>query len=138
MKGFVTLAALAALAACGQPAAEPEATETAAAAPAPAATAATTLAADGKSSVGKFKVTTADGKVMMEDVKADGTYVQTDDAGKVVETGKWEQKAPETYCYTPDKEGAVQKCNAEGVDAAGKWTSKDPEGNVATVERVEG
>ena len=57
--------------------------------------------------------------------------------GKVVETGKWVQKSPTEYCTTADTEGAVEKCNVEGIDAAGVWTSKNAEGQVATVERVE-
>ena len=134
MKRIIAMAAFAAVAACSQPAPAPEATEEAAAEPAVAA-AAETVAADGKSSTGTFKVTTADGKVFMEEVKPDGTYVQTQD-GKVVETGKWVQKSPSQYCYTKDEEGAKEECNTEQVDAKGVWTSVDPEGKTATVERV--
>lgn len=136
MKKLIAMAALASLAACSQPAPEPETAATEAAAPAATETVATT-AADGKSSVGMFKVTTSEGIEFMEDVKADGTYSQTDKDGKVVETGKWVQKSPTEYCTTADTEGAVEKCNVEGVDAAGVWTSKNAEGEVATVERVE-
>ena len=136
MKKLIAMAALASLAACSQPAPEPETAATEAAAPAATETVATT-AADGKSSVGMFKVTTSEGVEFMEDVKADGTYSQTDKDGKVVETGKWVQKSPTEYCTTADTEGAVEKCNVEGVDAAGVWTSKNAEGQVATVERVE-
>ena len=136
MKKLIAMAALASLAACSQPAPEPETAATEAAAPAATETVATT-AADGKSSVGMFKVTTSDGVEFMEDVKADGTYSQTDKDGKVVETGKWVQKSPTEYCTTADTEGAVEKCNVEGIDAAGVWTSKNAEGQVATVERVE-
>ena len=136
MKKLIAMAALASLAACSQPAPEPETAATEAAAPA-SAEAAGPLAADGKSSVGMYKVTTAEGVEFMEDVKADGTYSQTDKDGKVVETGKWVQKSPTEYCTTADTEGAVEKCNVEGIDAAGVWTSKNAEGQVATVERVE-
>ena len=136
MKKLIAMAALASLAACSQPAPEPETAATEAAAPA-SAEAAGPLAADGKSSVGMYKVTTSEGVEFMEDVKADGTYSQTDKDGKVVETGKWVQKSPTEYCTTADTEGAVEKCNVEGIDAAGVWTSKNAEGQVATVERVE-
>lgn len=135
MKKLALVAALATLAACQQEAAPaPEAAPEAAATPA-AATG--SLAADGKPAVGLYEVTTADGMVFREDVKADGTYVQTDKDGKVVETGKWEQKSPSEYCTTKDEEGATQKCNKEGIDAKGVWTSTNDKGETATVKRVE-
>ncbi len=134
MKKIVLLAAVTLVTACSKPAPAPEADASAAAET--SAPVAANIAADGKSSVGKFKVTTSDGKVMIEEVKADGTYVQTIE-GKVAETGKWEQRSPGSYCVTKDEAGATQKCNDESVEN-GVWTSKDAEGKVATVERVEG
>ena len=136
MKKIVLVAALATLAACSKQDAAPaaDATEQAAAIAAPAVQ---TLAADGKPSTGTFKVTTADGKVIMEEVKADGTYVDTQD-GKVTETGKWVQKSPETYCYTKDEAGAKERCGTEKVDDKGVWTSVSPDGKTATVVRVTG
>ena len=135
MKRIIVIAALAAVAACSQPAPEASAEK---AAEAPAA-AAQTLAADGKPSHGKFTVTHKDGKVHTAEVKPDGTYSVTDADGKVMETGKWEQKSQEQYCETSDKEGAKQKCYEEKVDDKGVYTSKDPEtGDVSTVVRVEG
>jgi len=140
MKRIIVIAAVAAVAACSKPAPAPEATseapiEAAADASPSAAGEATSLAADGKPSVGMYKVTTGDGKVFMEEVKPDGTYVQTE-GGKVTQTGKWVQKSPSEYCATKDEAGAKEECNVEGIDAKGVWTSKDPEGHVATVERV--
>jgi len=146
MKRIIAIAALAALAACSKPAEEPaapaEATAEATAEAAPtAATAATAaaaaMAADGKPTVGKYKITRADGSVMMEDLRADGTFVSTSADGKT-ETGKWEQKGPNLYCATEDKEGAKQLCFDEKVDDKGVYTSKHPEtGEVSTVVRVE-
>ena len=132
MKRIMLVAALATVAACSQAEPAPEATEEAAA-PAPAAP---SLAADGGPATGTYRVNTSDGKVVIEEVRADGTYVDTID-GEVVETGRWEQKSPEQFCFTKDEEGATQKCNTEAVDAAGVWTSTDSDGKVATVERVE-
>lgn len=137
MKRILFIAALTAVAACSKPAPAP-APEPTAEASAEAAAPAETLAADGKPSHGIFKVTRKAG-VFTADVKPDGTFSVTGSDGKVVETGKWEQKSPEEYCETPDKEGAKQKCFEEKVDDKGVYTSKDPEtGEVATVVRVEG
>lgn len=136
MKRIILVAGLAGIAACSQPAPAPEPTEAASAEAAPAA-AAETLAADGKPSHGKFTVTRKDGTVYTAEVKPDGTYVTTAADGKVTDTGKWEQKSPEQYCETSDKEGSKQKCYAEKVDDKGVYTSTDPDtGEVATVVRV--
>lgn len=135
MRKILAFAALAALAACSKPAPAPDAE--ASAEPVAATEAVTAnIAADGKSSVGMFKVITHDGKTVMEDVKADGTYSDTID-GKVVETGKWNQKSPSQYCYTSDEKGAAEKCGDEKVEN-GVWTSKNAKGEVATVVRIEG
>jgi hypothetical protein len=128
MKRFVLLAAIAVLSACSKPAPAPEASASATAA------AAEPLAADGKPSVGKFKITSHDGKVFMEEDKADGTYVATQD-GKVVETGTWVQKDPNTFCFTKDEKDAKEECNKETV-VDGKWTTTNAKGEVSTIERV--
>jgi len=140
MKRIIVIAAVAAVAACSEPAPAP-APEASGEAPMEAAADASTaavagpVAADGKPSVGSYKVTTHDGKTIMEEVKADGTYVDTI-GGKVVETGKWEQKSPTEYCIIKDEKDAKQSCNKEGIDAKGVWTSTNPKGETATVERV--
>lgn len=136
MKKIVLVTALATLAACSKPDAEPagEATDQVTASAAPRAE---TVAADGKSSSGTFKVTTADGKVYIEQDKPDGTYVETLD-GKVTETGRWEQKSLELFCKITDEAEAKELCSVEKVDAKGIWTSRSPEGKIARVERVAG
>ena len=132
MKKIMIVAAVASLAACS-PA---ETTDETATPTETAEVAVATTAADGGPSVGMYKVTAADGKVSMEDIRADGTYTSTSE-GEEPKTGKWEQKAPESFCSTPDEEGAVQKCYAEAVDEKGVWTSTDPDdGEVSTIERV--
>lgn len=132
MKKIMLLVAIAAVSACSkpEPAAEAEAT------PVAVASAEANIAADGKSSVGKYKITLANGNVVTEEVKADGTYADMVD-GKVIETGKWVQKSPSQYCYTKDKEAAVEECNAEKVEN-GVWTSTNPKGETSKVERIEG
>jgi hypothetical protein len=129
MRTILAVAALLAASACSKPAEAPEAEASAA-----PKVAAGPVAADGQSSVGMFKVTGADGKVYMDDVRADGTF-ETKLDGKVIETGKWDQKSPNLYCYTKDAPDAKEECNEEKVEN-GVWTTKDPEGKVSTVERV--
>lgn len=134
MKKIMLLVAIAAVSACSKP--EPAAEADGAATPAAVASVEANIAADGKGSVGTYKVTLPDGKIVTEEVKADGTYVDMID-GKVVETGKWVQKSPSQYCYTKDKPEAVEECNAEKVEN-GVWTSTNPKGETSKVERVEG
>lgn len=131
MRIILAIAALTAVTACSKPEPAPEA-ETAATpeAAAPAAP----LAADGQSSVGTFKITAPDGKVYSDNVKADGTY-ETSLDGKVVETGKWNQKSPNLYCFTKDEADAKEECNEEKVEG-GVWTTKNAKGEVSKVERV--
>ena len=136
MKKFVAGAALVALAACSQPAPEPEAdaaaTEAAAADAMP-----TTLAADGKPSYGKFEVTMPDGAKIVANVKPDGTFEVTDASGAVIDSGTWEQKSPEQYCETSSKEGSEQVCYDEKV-VDGVYQSTNPKtGETATVVRLE-
>ena len=131
MKKLILLAAVAAISACSQKAEAPAAEASTEAA---ATTAAAPTAADGKPSVGKFKITDKDGKVYMEEDKADGTYVTTQD-GKVVETGRWSQPNPNKFCFTKDEKDAKEVCNDEKVEG-GKWTTVNAKGEVSTVERV--
>lgn len=130
MKKIMLVAAIAMIAACSEPEAP---AEDAAAADTTTVEPAEVMAADGQSPVGQYKVTTSDGMVYMEDLKADGTYTSTDADGNV-ETGTWEQKSPDVYCYTEGD--AEQVCNTETVGEDGVWTSTNPEGKTATVERV--
>lgn len=134
MKRFIAMGALASLAACSQPAPEPETDATEAV----AADTVTTMAADGKPSTGKFEVTMTDGTKITANVKPDGTFEVTDADGAVIDSGKWEQKSPEQYCETSDKEGSKQVCYTEKM-VDGVYTSLNPEtGETATVVRVDG
>lgn len=134
MKRLIAMGALASLAACSQPAPEPETDATEAV----AADTVTTMAADGKPSTGKFEVTMTDGTKITANVKPDGTFEVTDADGAVIDSGKWEQKSPEQYCETSDKEGSKQVCYTEKM-VDGVYTSLNPEtGETATVVRVDG
>lgn len=129
-KKVLALTALAALAACSKPADGPANEVTT---PAESSIPSSSpLAADGKSSVGTFKITTSDGKVYTEVVKADGTYESTGPDKKVT-AGTWEQINPNLYCNA--ETGKEMRCNEEKVED-GTWTSKDQDGKIAKVERV--
>lgn len=133
MKKYVLMASLAAVAACSQAetAPEPEAAEEAAEAAQP-------LALDGKPTPGTYKITRENGDVMMEDVRADGTYMATMPDGSV-ENGTWEQPSPDVFCSTTDEEGAEQECVDEKYGENGEWLSTGREtGSTSIVERVEG
>ena len=132
MKNIMLVSALTALAACS-----PAETTDEAVAPTETAAPVTEMtAADGGPSTGAFKITAADGKVTMEDIRADGTYTATTE-GEEPKTGTWEQKSPDSFCTTTDEDKAPQKCFAEKVDESGVWTSVDPDdGEISTVERV--
>ena len=137
MKKFVTVAALAALAACSKPAPEPETAATEEPAAMTTETV-TTMAADGKPSTGKFEVTSAKGEKFNVEVKPDGTFEVTDASGKVADSGTWVQKSPEQYCETSSKEGSKEVCYEEKV-VDGVYTSKNPvTGETSTVVRIEG
>lgn len=100
------------------------------------------IAADGQPTPGMYRVTSSDGNVYDEDVRADGTYTQSLN-GEVVETGRWDQKSPSQYCYTVDEAyvdedtPAGEQCNTEQIGEDGVWTSTNPAGETAVVERVE-
>lgn len=140
MKKLIFVASAAILASCS-PAAEEEvdvvADDVVAEAPAPS------MAADGQPPAGKYRVTSSEGEVFEEELLPDGTYVSTQN-GEVVETGTWDQKTPNEYCYTVDaeyvEEGETggERCNTEQVGDDGVWTSTNPDGETAVVERADG
>ncbi len=134
MNKIIMVAAMSALvAACGQPAAEVDEVDSSAAVEAEAVE---VMAADGQPAPGTYRVTSSEGVVATEVLNADGTYTETTD-GEVTDTGRWNQKSPEEYCYTSDAEGSEEICNSETVDENGVWTSTGSDGLTATVERVE-
>lgn len=128
MKKIILVAVLAAMTACNQ--AEPAAETAEAEETVPAEV----MAADGGPAYGTFKVTLADGTVITDEVRQDGTYTTTMPDGSV-ENGTWVQK-PGEYCSTPDAEDASESCYPESIDENGVWTATNPEGETATVERV--
>ena len=128
MKKLILLAGIAALAACTGK--EPAAEETAAAeAPAAAVAAAPAVTA----TPGSYDVTGPDGTKLVATLMADGTYVDRDEAGKVLEKGKWAVKDGKT-CF--DDEGdKAEVCYTDSAPAAdGSFTATEADGKVTQVK----
>ncbi|MBV7264839.1 hypothetical protein [Erythrobacter ani] len=96
-----------------------------------------TAAADGGPSYGTFRITRANGDVIVEELAEDGTFTATDQDGEVT-TGTYEQRSPNEFC-SKDDDDAEMTCYAEEVNDEGVWISTDPDdGESSTVERVTG
>jgi hypothetical protein len=133
MRMIVVFAAAAGLAACGPGETEPQSDEMAYEEPEAESE---VLSIDGKPAHGSYRVTGPDGTTSTEVLNPDGTYMSTRPDG-TVENGRWVQKAPDTFCSTPDTEGAVEACYSETIDENGVWTATGADGATYTVERVE-
>ena len=127
MNKLILLAGIAALAACTSK--EPAAEETAAAEATAAAVAAAPAAAP---TPGSYDVTGPDGTKLVATLMADGTYVDRDEAGKVLEKGKWAAKGGKT-CF--DDEGdKAEVCYTDSAPAAdGSFTATEADGKVTQV-----
>ena len=123
MKKLILLAGIAALAACSgkEPAAEETTAAEVAAAPAVTAT------------PGSYDVTGPDGAKLVATLMADGTYVDRDEAGKVLEKGTWATKDGKT-CF--DDEGdKAEVCYTDSAPAAdGSFTATEADGKVTQVK----
>ncbi|MEP5937203.1 MAG: hypothetical protein ABJ239_02645 [Erythrobacter sp.] len=126
MKKIALIAALAVVTACSQAADEMEAVEETVEAAGP-------VALDGEPSTGTYRIVTAEGTEITQEVRADGTYTNT--VGEESETGTWEQKSPEVFCSKSDDEEEMG-CSTESLTEDGVWQSVDDDGAVSTVERV--
>ena len=128
MKKLILLAGIAALAACSGK--EPAAEETAAA-EAPAAEVAAAPAAG--PTPGSYDVTGPDGAKLVATLMADGSYVQRDEADKVLEKGKWAVKDGKT-CFDDDTAKA-EVCFTDSAPAAdGSFTATEADGKVSQVK----
>ncbi|MBX7457462.1 hypothetical protein K3152_04310 [Qipengyuania sp. 1NDH17] len=130
MKKFLIIAACGALAACGSNEAEEpvEPIET-------TAPAGTTDTATTSQMTGTYEMTMDDGTVVRQSVNADGTYVDTDLEGNVLERGTWRQQGDQ-LCLDDAGPGA-EECwtgGAEGADGTFEATGAD--GTTVTVRRV--
>ena len=123
MRKIILIAGIAALAACSKPAeVAPAATETAATAP----------AAEASAAAGSYDVTAPDGTKSVATLNADGSYVDTDAAGKETAKGKWATEDSKT-CFTPD--GGAKECYTDSVPAAdGSFTATNSKGEISQVK----
>ena len=126
-------AATVALAACGsneEPAPEPLDTAT---------PADTTLGSTATGDMtGTYEVQMADGSVTMQQINADGTYVDTMPDGTETERGTWRQDGSQ-MCFDPEGTGP-EECYAGGAPGSdGSFQMRDADGNTtATVRKVDG
>ena len=132
IKSAVGLAALAALGACGEGGPVDEAAERIVDDAMPM------LAADGNPAPGRYRaISEDDGTLIYEELKPDGTYRFSDSAAISLEEGRWEQKSPETLCFTANRETANEVCYREEIGEDGVWRSTHPEtGAVSRIERI--
>ena len=128
MKKLILLAGIAALAACTG---KERAAEETATAEAPAAAVAAAPAVG--PTPGSYDVTGPDGTKLVATLMADGTYVDRDEAGKVLEKGKWAAKGGKT-CF--DDEGdKAEVCYTDSAPAAdGSFTATEADGKVTQVK----
>jgi len=127
VKKLLLLATLATLSACSQKAEEskePAAAPTETAAPAPAVNPGT--------APGSYDVKMADGTTASTVINADGTYVDTDAAGKTVKKGKFAHKDGKD-CFDPDGDEAEACWALSPVAADGSFTATAPDGTAVTV-----
>ncbi|MBD3728521.1 MAG: hypothetical protein IE933_02330 [Sphingomonadales bacterium] len=126
MKKLLLFAAVASLAACSQsnedaPPPPPDDT------PAAPATA--------ESIVGTYEETTPEGKVLVTDIKADGTYTESIE-GKVTESGSWTQ-ADGKDCFDPEGDDTPARCfTATPMAEDGTFTATNEKGESITVKKT--
>ena len=95
-------------------------------------------AADGKPAEGFYRAVDGTGFVLIEELREDGTYLFTDADGNSIEEGTYLQKTPQLPCFTPNTDGAVEKCYLDEIGEDGIWRTTDPDsGVVSVIERIE-
>ena len=131
---IVGIAGLTALAACGGEMEE----EVGAASVSDIAEPEASMAADGKPAEGFYRAVDETGFVLIEELREDGAYLFTDADGNTIEEGTYVQKTPQLPCFTPNGEGAVEKCYIDEMGEDGIWRTTDPDtGVVSVIERIE-
>lgn len=134
IRSIVGLAGVTALAACGGETAQEVDAEPVSTAVEPEAS----MAADGKPAEGFYRAVDETGFFLIEELREDGTYLFTDADGNTIEQGTYVQKKPQLPCFTPQGEGAVEKCYLDDMGEDGVWRTTDPDtGVVSVIERIE-
>ena len=132
MRNFAIAIACTALVACNTGAGDSAESEQAAPDAAPV------MAADGALPEGRYRAVSESGVVLIEELRADGTYAFSDEAGAVFEEGTYEQRSPERLCFIASTQGAEEICYAEEIGDDGVWRTTDPNtGEVSVVERID-
>lgn len=101
----------------------------------PAEEAAPSEATAAQASAGTFEVVNPDGTKGTSVLKEDGTYEDKDEAGKVIETGKW-QVTDGKSCFDPDDDKATVCFTDSAVAADGTFTATNEKGESITVKKV--
>jgi len=120
MKKLIALAAVAALAACGDRAADAPAAEDTTAAMAPAD--------DAGTMAGSYNVKMADGTMGTTVINADGTYVDTDKDGKQI-MGTFARKDGKD-CFDPDGDDPQECWTVTTPGADGSFTAPGADGKM--------
>ena len=134
MRKLVIIAAVAALSACNQNAAEPAPATSEVAAP--AATAAAPTMAD---RAGTYTYDDGKGQSGTSVMTADGNYTDTSTDGKSVETGTWKVDDAGKVCFDPmgDDPKQPNRCYAlSEPDADGMMSATGEDGSVTKVKKT--
>ncbi len=127
MKKLIVLVATVALAACGGDSDEVDQAD------ASRGGAVVTDTASADQMAGTYEITMPDGSVTMQQVNADGSYVDTVD-GQQTETGTWRQQG-EQLCYDPEGPETEQCHIGSEPGADGRFTV-ETEAGTTTVRKV--
>ncbi|MEO0464274.1 MAG: hypothetical protein AAF127_14175 [Pseudomonadota bacterium] len=90
------------------------------------------LAADGQPPEGWYQAVDDEALVVIEELRADGTFSFVDAQGNLMVEGSYHQKTPELLCFTADADG-VERCFEDTIDEDGVWRSKEIDTGIGSV-----
>ncbi|MEO0699941.1 MAG: hypothetical protein AAFY81_09550, partial [Pseudomonadota bacterium] len=82
---------------------------------------------------GFYRADDEDGATVIEELRADGTFVFTDPDGILIVEGTYVQNSPELLCFTASAEDAVEDCWNDSIDENGVWRSVNQETGIRSV-----